>query len=221
MKKHSYIIVDTETTKNQTVADFGAVVVDRQGRVIERLGAMVTGHFGKFDLFSDPTAPTDSLWSKQSAKRRAKDYYAMMENGSRIWASVAFINKWLAVVNARYSPVFTAYNSAFDLSKCRNTGIDLGIFSQSFCLMKAAKRTIGPLAEYQDFCRRFDLVTARGNIRHTADAMAKFVDFSDDRYGLLDDEPHTALEDAQFYEALILHRLLGKMTRKQILEAGK
>ena len=221
MKKHSYIIVDTETTKNQTVADFGAVVVDRQGRVIERLGAMVTGHFGKFDLFSDPTAPTDSLWSKQSAKRRAKDYYAMMENGSRIWASVAFINQWLAAVNAKHSPVVTAYNMAFDLSKCRNTGIDLGIFSQSFCLMKAAKRTIGPLAEYQDFCRRFDLVTARGNIRHTADAMAKFVDFSDDRYGLLDDEPHTALEDAQFYEALILHRLLGKMTRKQILEAGK
>ena len=101
MKKHSYIIVDTETTKNQTVADFGAVVVDRQGRVVERLGAMVTGHFGKFDLFSDPTAPTDSLWSKQSAKRRAKDYYAMMENGSRIWASVAFINQWLAAVNAR------------------------------------------------------------------------------------------------------------------------
>ena len=75
MSKHYYIIVDTETTKKQTVADFGAVVVDRQGRVVERLGAMVTGHFGKFDLFSDPTAPTDSLWSKQSAKRRAKDYY--------------------------------------------------------------------------------------------------------------------------------------------------
>ena len=36
MSKHYYIIVDTETTKKQTVADFGAVVVDRQGRVVER-----------------------------------------------------------------------------------------------------------------------------------------------------------------------------------------
>ena len=91
MKKHSYIIVDTETTKNQTVADFGAVVVDRQGKILDRLGAMVTGHFGKIDLFSDPTAPSDSLWSAQSAKRRAKDYFAMMENGQRIWASSAYI----------------------------------------------------------------------------------------------------------------------------------
>ena len=37
----------------------------------------------------------------------------------------------------------------------------------------------------------------------------------------MDDEPHTALEDAQFYEALILQRLLSKLTRKQLLEAGK
>ena len=87
--------------------------------------------------------------------------------------------------------------------------------------MKAAKREIGPLAEYQDFCRAYGLVTARGNVRHTADAMAKFVNFSGERYGLMDDEPHTALEDAQFYEALILQRLLSKLTRKQLLEAGK
>ena len=221
MSKHYCIIVDTETTKKQTVADFGAVVVDRSGAVHDRLGSMVTGHFGKFDLFSDPTAPSDSLWSAQSAKRRAKDYFAMMENGSRVWASVAFINQWLSAVNAKYSPVFTAYNSAFDLSKCRNTGIDLGIFKQSFCLMKAAKREIGTLAEYQEFCRAYGLVTARGNVRHTADAMAKFVNFSGERYGLMDDEPHTALEDAQFYEALILQRLVSKLTRKQLLEAGK
>ena len=42
MSKHYYIIVDTETTKKQTVADFGAVVVDRSGAVHERLGCMVT-----------------------------------------------------------------------------------------------------------------------------------------------------------------------------------
>ena len=220
MKKHTTLIVDTETTKNQTVADFGAVVVDRQGVILDRLGAMVTGHFGKFDLFSDPTAPSDSLWSKQSAKRRAKDYFAMMENGQRIWASSAYINQWLAVVNARYQPTLTAYNLTFDLGKCRNTGIDLGIFSRSFCLMKAAKRTIGKTADYEKFCRRHGLVTAKGNIRMTADAMAKFCNFSDDRYGLMDDEPHTALEDAQFYEALIWQRIAGKLTRKQYLELG-
>ena len=46
MKKHTYIIVDTETTftrgETDTVADFGAVIVDRQNRVIESLGVLVT-----------------------------------------------------------------------------------------------------------------------------------------------------------------------------------
>ena len=73
MKKHYYLIVDTETTKKQTVADFGAVVVDRQGAIVEQFGAMVLGHFGKLPLFSDPTADPDAFWSEQSAHRRAKN----------------------------------------------------------------------------------------------------------------------------------------------------
>ena len=42
--RHFYLIVDTETTKKQTVADFGAVVVTKQGRIVEQFGAMVHGH---------------------------------------------------------------------------------------------------------------------------------------------------------------------------------
>ena len=50
----------------------------------------------------------------------------------------------------------------------------------------------------------------------TADTMAKFI------LGDIEDEPHTALEDAQFYEAPILHKILqGGVTRKQLLELGK
>ena len=46
MKKHTYIIVDVETTftrgETDTVADFGAVIVDRQNRIIDSLGVLVT-----------------------------------------------------------------------------------------------------------------------------------------------------------------------------------
>ena len=31
--RHYYLIVDTETTKKQTVADFGAVVMTKQGKL--------------------------------------------------------------------------------------------------------------------------------------------------------------------------------------------
>jgi len=217
MSKHYYAIVDTETTKKQSVADFGAVVVTRKGKIVEQFGAMVLGHFGKFDLFSDPSAPDSAFWSEQSAQRRAKDYDAMLESGERSISSPALINQWLAGVNARYAPVLTAYNLSFDLGKCRNTRINLGIFSERFCLMKAAKKVIGSQAGYHDFCYDNDLLTAKlRNPSMTADTMAKFI------LGIsLADEPHTALEDARDYEAAILTYILRNVTRKQLLELGQ
>jgi hypothetical protein len=215
--RHFYLIVDTETTQRGTVADFGAVLITKQGEVVERFGAMVLNHFGSLPLFSDPTAPDSAIWSEQSAKRREKDYYSMLDSGERSISSVGLINQWLAGINARYAPVLTAYNIAFDLGKCRNTRIDLGIFKQSFCLMKAAKRQIGTLAEYHDFCHdnRF-LTLALRKPSMTADTMAKFI------LGVsLEDEPHTSLEDAQFYEAPILTKILESVTRKQLLELGR
>jgi len=215
--RHYYLIVDTETTQRGTVADFGAVLITKQGEIVERFGAMVLNHFGSLPLFSDPTAPDSALWSEQSAKRREKDYYSMLDSGERSISSVGLINQWLAGINARYAPVLTAYNIAFDLGKCRNTRIDLGIFAQSFCLMKAAKRHIGTLAEYHDFCHdnRF-LTLALRKPSMTADTMAKFI------LGVsLEDEPHTALEDAQFYEAPILTKILESVTRKQLMELGR
>lgn len=215
--RHYYLIVDTETTQRGTVADFGAVLITKQGEIIERFGAMVLNHFGSLPLFSDPTAPDSALWSEQSAKRREKDYYSMLDTGERSISSVGLINQWLTGINARYAPVLTAYNIAFDLGKCRNTRIDLGIFAQSFCLMKAAKRQIGTLAEYHDFCNANGLLTAKlRNPSMTADTMAKFI------FGTsLEDEPHTALEDAQFYEAPILTKILESVTRKKLLELGR
>ena len=151
MNKHYYLIVDTETTKYQTVADFGAVVVDKKGAIIEQFGALVLGHFGQMPLFSDPTANPDAFWSEQSADRRLKHYDEMLDTGERSISSPALINQWLAGINARYAPILTAYNIAFDFGKCRNTRINLGIFNSRFCLMRTAKRKIGVLADIRHF----------------------------------------------------------------------
>jgi len=215
--KHYYLIVDTETTTKQTVADFGAVIVDRQGQIIDQFGAMVLGHFGKFDLFYDPSAPSSAFWSAQSGQRRAKNYDQMLETGERSISSVGLINQWLAATKARYNPVLTAYNIAFDLGKCRNTRINLGIFNQKFCLMKAAKRDIGVLADYQQFCYDNGLLTAKlKQPQMTANSMAKYISGAD-----LAEEPHTALEDARDYEAMILSYILKTNTRKQLMELGQ
>ena len=87
---------------------------------------------------------------------------------------------------------------------------------QSFWLMKAGKRQSGTLAEYHEFCNANGLLTAKlRKPSMTADTMAKFI------FGLsLADEPHTALEDTQFYEAPILTKILESVTRKQLMELG-
>ena len=219
--RHYYLIVDTETTQRGTVADFGAVIVTKQGEIVEQFGAMVLGHVGKLPLFSDPNADPDAFWSEQSSYRRAKNYDDMLESGERSISSPALINQWLAGIKARYNPTLTAYNLAFDLGKCRNTRINLGIFGSRFCLMKSAKRKIGVLASYQDFCKARGLLTAKlKRPSMTADAMAKYI--ADTEYsGSLADEPHTALEDARDYEAMILAYILRDTTRKNLLELGK
>ena len=118
MKRHHYLIVDSETTRRQTVADFGAVVVGRDGRIVEQFGALVFGHFGKFALFADPALPDSAFWSEQSAQRRMKNYHAMIDSGERSISSPALIQQWLWGVNQRYQPTLTAYNLAFDFGKC-------------------------------------------------------------------------------------------------------
>jgi len=219
MNKHYYLIVDTETTIKNTVADFGAVITDRSGEIIEQFGVLLDGHFGSIDLFSDFRAPAESLWSTQAAHRREQDYRGMVKRGFRSIASPAHVQLWLARILGQYNPVVTAYNLSFDFGKCANTGIDIGIFQNRFCLMKAAFNTLCKLPEYSAFCRDNNHITPTGKLSRSADTVAKFV--ARDHYNSLVDEPHTALEDARDYESLILHEILKTLTRRQLLEAGK
>ena len=215
------LIVDTETTIKNTVADFGAVVVDENGKILEQFGVLLHGHFATLPLFSDHRAPADAFFSTQMLHRRRKHYDKMLENGSRSLCSPQLINLWLTRINAQYSPVLTAYNISFDFGKCANTDINLGMFAEKFCLMKAAKKAIGTLSDYADFCNDRGFLTPTGRLRMTADAMAKFIADKDVYSGSLADEPHTALEDARDYEAMILHYILKTHTYTQLMELGQ
>ena len=95
------------------------------------------------------------------------------------------------------------------------------MFAEKFCLMKAAKKAIGTLSEYADFCNDRGFLTPTGRLKMTADAMAKFIADKDVYSGSLADEPHTALEDARDYEAMILHYILKTHTYTQLMELGQ
>lgn len=205
LSRHYYLIVDVETTGDNQVADFGAIVVDRQGRIVASLGVLVEGVFGNADFHRALGNP----------KHTMKKYRGMLANGQRAIASPAYINRWLAEINATYAPVLTAYNIGFDWGKCRNTDIDLSIFDKRFDLMMAAKEVIVSTPEYEAACYENDWLTKGGKISSKADHVARFLDST------LPEEPHTALEDARDYEAVILHAIIhDPTTREKLLAAG-
>ena len=211
-KKQYFMIVDTETTINDTVADFGAVIVDRNGVIQTQCAVLVADHFDKFELFYDPKE--NGFWGKSAAIKRKAAYCEQLNNGSRMLASVNAINRWLEKAAGKYNPTLTAYNLPFDVSKCQNTGIDLTMFSQRFCLWAAAVGNICNSRKYREFVianHLFNAPTEKGNMsfKTNAESVAGFLS------GNMQTEPHTAIEDAIYFELPILSHILKKRDWKE------
>jgi hypothetical protein len=206
-KKQFFLIVDTETTITDKVVDFGAVVCDRQGNIHAQCAVMVQNVFGVDELFYDKNAP--GIWSKASVSKRMDNYNSMLTNGSRMLASIHAINRWLEKAQGKYSPELTAYNLAFDNSKCANTGIDLNMFASRFCLWGAAVGNICNTKAYKQFILQnhlFNNPTEKRNMTFstTAEAVTGYL------RGEFTDEPHTSLEDIIGYELPTLVHIAKK-----------
>ena len=210
-KKNFWLIVDTETTADDQVYDFGAVVVDSKGIIQTSCAIIVAENMGK-ELFFDPTAK--GLWSRQYAKDKKAKYADMLTAGTRSLASANAVNRWLEKVNAKFSTMTTAYNIAFDRSKCANTNIDLSIFANQFCLWHLAVEIFANTKAYKNFVMQnhyFGNRTEYGNMTYktNAEVMCHFLTGQDVS------EPHTALEDAQFFELPVLLACLKKKDWKK------
>lgn len=208
MTRQYYAILDTETTIDATVADFAIVICDKTGSIVDQLAVLVYGEFDKKALFYDKTKKENEMWSRQYASKKQCKYFAMLDNGQRSLASVAFINAWIQKAIAKYNPSLTAYNLSFDKEKCRNTGIDLSGFADQFCLWQAAFGNLCKKA-YRQFVLEnhlFNPVTEKGNMsfKTTAESVFGFLN------GEMIAEPHTALEDARDFELPILVAILKK-----------
>lgn len=218
-KKDYFLLADTETTQDNLVADFGAIICDRQGNIVNQCAVMVDGVFTDKEnhpLFFDSKLGPDALWSRSGADRRYDVYNRMIASGSRMIASVNAINNWLAKAAVQYSPVLTAYNLPFDLGKCANTGIDLTLFNRSFDLMAVAQNAMVKNKRFLTFClvnHLFNNPTKLGNmtVQMKAETIGNFLS------GMVEVEPHTALEDVIFFELPILIHVLKNTTLKKIL----
>ena len=216
MKTH-YLIIDTETTMTDKVADFGAIVCDRKGR-IQTQAAVLIG-----EVYSDRNNHPlfhfkgSSFWNADRLESRYSAYDNMVNSGTRMLASAAAVNRWLERVRGEYNPILTAYNLAFDASKCANTGIDLNIFSERFCLWHAAANKWARSKAYRQAILdsvAFNIPTGKGNMSYqtNADTMARYIVGPE-----LEPEPHTALEDIMGYELPILMALVKNTPKKEYM----
>ncbi len=211
-KKQFFAILDTETTMQDTVADFAIIICDREGKIYNQCAVMVHGHYGNYELFHDKAA--NDIWGYGGLEKRKNNYVAMLNDGSRTLASVNAINKWINQAIGKYNPQLTAYNLAFDKSKCANTGIDLSGFTSSFCLWQAAVGSICNTKLFRGFAlenHAFNKVTGAGNMtfQTNAEIVCGFVK------GAFEKEPHTSLEDARDFEMPILCEILKKRNWKE------
>jgi len=211
-KKQYFAILDTETTMENTVADFAIIIVDREGKIYNQCAVMVKDHYQKFELFHDKAA--NDIWGYQGLERRKTNYVEMLNSGKRMLASVNAINTWIQQAIGKYNPQLTAYNLAFDLDKCEKTGIDLNGFSSKFCLWQAAVGNICNTKQFRTFAlenHAFNNVTQFNNMtmQTNAEIVCGFVQ------GEFKKEPHTALEDARDFELPILTEIIKKKNWKE------
>ena len=214
-KKQFFAILDTETTINDTVADFAIIIVDREGTIYNQCAVLVKNHFDKMELFHDKNA--NDIWGYGGLIKRKANYDNMLDNGVRMLASVNAINKWINQAIGKYNPTLTAYNLAFDKSKCANTGIDLTGFNSEFCLWQAAIGNICNSRKFKQFAldnHAFNNVTAHGNMtfKTNAEIVCGFIN------GEFKTEPHTALEDAKDFELPILTQIIKKRNWKDNIQ---
>lgn len=215
-KKQYFLVVDVETTITDKVADFGAIICDRNGNIFAQCAILVQGVFGVDSLFYDRSA--DSIWSQNSVVIRTEKYAGMLNAGTRMLASVNAVNRWLEKAAMKYNPTLTAYNLAFDVSKCANTAIDLNMFPERFCLWGAAVGNICNTKKYREFVLQnhlFNNRTKHGNMTFstTAEAVTGYLS------GSLTDEPHTSIEDIIGYELPTLVHILKKRDWKSKITA--
>ena len=210
----NYIIVDTETTCENTVADFAAVVCDAKGKILDSFAVLVLGEFDRVDLFY---LNQGKQWSRAAAEHKRERYNQMIDAGDRVLASRDYISRRLQEIAKRFNPILTAYNLAFDVDKCRNTAINLDMFSDRFCLWHAAASNICNQKKYRRFVLEnhlFNAPTEKRNMTFQTNAEAVFGFIN----GTLVAEPHTALEDARDFELPILQHVIK---RKSWLENTK
>ena len=197
-------VIDTETTKNGYVYDFGAAIMDIvAGEVVATMNAIVE------ETFNNVSAMDTSYY----ACKIPAYIEAINAGGLEVLPFSECFKRFSSLLESYNVRSIWAYNMAFDFRALNKTITELsnGFVTSFFpagvkCydLMSSAINIIGNTRRYQKWAIAHDYVTPTGRARATAETMFRFI--TDDASFV---EDHTALSDA-IIEADILAHLVAK-----------
>ena len=197
-------VIDTETTKNGYVYDFGVAIMNAAtGEIVDTMNAIIE------ETFNDVSAMRTSYYAC-----KIPAYIKAINAGElEIIPFSDCFKRFSSLLESYNVRSVWAYNMAFDYRALNRTiaelsnGFVTNFFPASircYDLMSSSVNIIGNTRRYQKWAIANGYVTPTGRARVTAETMFRFI--SDDASFV---EDHTALSDAMI-EADILAHLVSK-----------
>lgn len=209
MAKKYYMVLDTETVADARVPyDVAWIIVDREGRVIERFNALTA------EVMQNETLRY--LVKKDSFSKRKAAFY--LEGEPARIMPFEDISAYTHDTICAYNAIVVAYNAAFDVKVLNDYAKIICDGEQFFPedveiwdLWNMALNTVCDSSNYVRWCIDNGFITEKGNISCSAEAVYSYLSHNGDF-----EEDHTALSDCEI-EAQILQAVFD---RKQKLETS-
>ena len=202
-RKNYYLTIDTETCNTMDdpiVYDIGGCIHDKQGNVYETFS---------FVIYETFVGMADVMTSAYYADKIG-NYEEDLKNGTRKMVRFATAKSHIAHLCERYNvKAIIAHNMRFDYRATATTqryltkskyryffpyGIEL------WDTMKMAQDTICKQKTYIKWCKENGFVTARGQVRKTAEILYRYISNQTDFI-----ESHTVLEDVLIEKEIFTH----------------
>lgn len=209
MRNQFFLIIETQATIDGTVADFGAIVCDKAGKIYDECAVLVADEFKVKNLFHDEKAA--GTWSLEGCDSRQQRYKEMLKVGERMLASAVALDRWLGRIFAKYAPDLIAFDLACELDRLKKTGIGVSVFARQFSLRDAAEAHFAQSEKYKAFVE--DKSPGNMTQENRLHAMASFVSGK-----MLPPMPNTAIEDVKFYALPILTAIVRLKGWQELVE---
>ena len=205
IKKHYYLMVDTETCgdlENPYVYDLGMQVIDRQGKVYAQYSLVIFDVFvGMYDLMKT------AYYSN-----KIPQYITDINKGKRkicYWVTAKRIIKELF---KKYDiTAVIAHNARFDYNALNNTATYFNCGKKSYvfpygtpiwCTLTMARQIFRDKPMYKRFCDENNYYTSTGKMKLTAEILYRFITRNNNFI-----ESHTGLEDVEIEKEIFLYML--------------